>query len=343
LRKAEAVKAVAKKILAGKQKELIYKSKFGNVKPIISLDHLGKKIVAVGNRLYFGDHKTVPDFLDDYIKHEFNTTWWNEECKKPDQNRHPLIKLAFLKNQNFKNTAVQEDGLWKTIPDGPTNEFLSVAYDLYILRHHSSLQKKLIKQMRNPDKYHSFRYEAFVAATMIKAGFKIEYEDEGDGSKRHPEFTAVHLETGTKCSVEAKCRNRESPISLEDWNDGSRVVLGITHLINNAIGKAQGLPFILFVELNAPPLPNESFQKPWFKEVFEAPTSSNARNAEGKDLFNIVVFTNRPTNYTIGENPNNSYIFSVSLTPQLPLDQNIINSIHKTLELNGNIPSKFEE
>jgi hypothetical protein len=343
-RKHAAIAAAKQKFLAMETAEANRRRIFGEVRPQIATRFYGKKIVAVGDRIYRVESEdTFVDFLDKFIKTEFGLHWWNGECQKPEKDRHPLIRLAFLKHQHFLMNSKKDGNFFTTEVDGPTKEFLSVAYDLYVLRHHSVLQKKLIKKMKIPNTYHSFRYEAYVAAVMIKAGFEIEYEDETDGTSRHPEFTATHKKSGIKCSVEAKQRNRQLPITLEDWKDGAKVKLGITHLIRDAVGKDQGIPFILFVDIGAPPIEGNPFEKPWSKEILDSPSSSGARNQDGKDLFNVVVFTNRPAEYTVGRKPQTTEVVSISQFPLRPLPEAILLDIRRAISLHGNIPSNFEE
>jgi hypothetical protein len=46
--------------------------------------------------------------------------------------------------------------------------------------------------------------ELFAANVLIRAGFQLMLEDEGDGTSKHCEFTAVSRETGKKYWVKVK-------------------------------------------------------------------------------------------------------------------------------------------
>jgi hypothetical protein len=53
----------------------------------------------------------------------------------------------------------------------------------------------------------------FVAASLLRAGFDIAFEDESDSRTSHCEFTATSKRTGRSFSVEAKSRHRKLPMS----------------------------------------------------------------------------------------------------------------------------------
>ena len=85
--------------------------------------------------------------------------------------------------------------------------YLLLAYDLYILRDHRALLKRNVERMQHPDQFQGARYELTVTATMIRAGFDVIMENEGDKSTRHVELTAAHRVTGQRLAVEAKSRH----------------------------------------------------------------------------------------------------------------------------------------
>src|ERR1700722_1670668 len=114
--------------------------------------------------------------------------------------------------------------------------YLHLAYDLYALDHNAELQNKLLARLRNRDQFTGARYEVYVAATFIRAGFDIEFENEDDGSTTHCEFTATHRRTLKRFSVEAKRR------------EGSRVRIGT--LLNSALVKNANHARVVFIDIN---------------------------------------------------------------------------------------------
>ena len=86
----EVIAQIQKKI---KQEQLI-KQKYGDVRPIISINHQGHKIVAVGNQINHSKNwKTVHDFLFDYIKQCLDPQWGTKELKKDLSEMHPILLM----------------------------------------------------------------------------------------------------------------------------------------------------------------------------------------------------------------------------------------------------------
>ncbi len=111
-----------------------------------------------------------------------------------------------------------------------------------------------MRRLQHKDQFQGARHEAFVAATCIRAGYDIDYEDESDGTTRHVEFTATHRATGQKVSVEAKSRHRPGVLGREGTSVGSELVdAGIQRLIADALRKPASEPLVIFLDLNLPP------------------------------------------------------------------------------------------
>lgn len=88
--------------------------------------------------------------------------------------------------------------------NGDLFAFLSFAYDLFTLADNAEVQKSLLDRLRKADQYQGARYEMFVAASLLRAGFTIAFEDESDSTTSHCEFIATSKQTGRPFSVEAK-------------------------------------------------------------------------------------------------------------------------------------------
>lgn len=197
--------------------------------------------------------------------------------------------------------------------------------------------------MKQADKtnFWGARNEAMVAATFIRAGFDIEYEDESDGRSRLPEFVAVHRRSGERIAVEAKKRNR----GKVPQND-HEVRLGILDLMKSAVGKFNGLPLVLFLELDLPPIEGDPMKKPWIKELMKSHEEAGMRDTDGKDFCNLIVFTNYPPEHPedVSKYPGHSFIVTQSLVPKIPIKQPChLLEVISTVERQGKIPSWFEE
>ena len=124
--------------------------------------------------------------------------------------------------------------------------------------------------MKDIKQFQGARYEIFVAASFIKAGFNIEFEDETNRSVSHCEFVATHEESKTKYSVEAKSRHRAGYLGQE----GSRrkpdeIRLRIGTLLREALSKEASHTRIVFIDINMPPEEGLPFEKKWFKGLMK--------------------------------------------------------------------------
>jgi hypothetical protein len=121
---------------------------------------------------------------------------------------------------------------------GAMSAYLTLAYDLYSIAHNNELQSKLVARLKNIDQFWGARYEIFAAATLIRAGFEVEFEDEDDRSSTHCEFTATSRKSGRKFSVEAKHRA------------GTNFRFG--RQLNRALKKAAQFERLVFMDVNMP-------------------------------------------------------------------------------------------
>jgi len=145
-------KKIWKKHQEYRVKEKVRTQMFGKVRPIIHTNLKGYKMVAVGNQLHYSKSwKTFPDFLFSYIIHILGSDWGNQELKKPYDERHQILKwydgVCRFQGKQEKG----ENGVYSAIPDGFTAAYLRLAYDLYILRHHTALQNEVVKRLKNKD------------------------------------------------------------------------------------------------------------------------------------------------------------------------------------------------
>ena len=166
-------------------------------------------MVAVGSKIV---HPDVPDyewekpadFLISYLKSTLDKSWLDKEIGKAEECRHEISKwfLGGIPNLEKDNTKTW----WN--PNGKALALLHLAYDLYVLDNIGKLPKLLIDRLKNNENFNGARYELFVFATLIRAGFDIHYSDERSGlDGRVPECKAIHKESQIQIYVEAKTRN----------------------------------------------------------------------------------------------------------------------------------------
>jgi len=180
-------------------------------RPIISVEHQGYRLVAVGSELHWNKNwRTFHDFLFAYIRRVFTPEWGNAELKKDFAERHPLLQWYQKLCEFQKLHTVQRNGIHTGDMTGSIKLYLELAYDLYLCAHNAKLVPLLVKRLKNPKTFEGALYETFVLGSFVRAGFEIEMEDEDDSTTAHCEFVATHRETGRKFAVEAKAVASES-------------------------------------------------------------------------------------------------------------------------------------
>ncbi|MBB3219899.1 SEC-C metal-binding domain-containing protein [Pseudoduganella umbonata] len=261
------------------------RSQQGLGKPIISGSLGGRRLVAVRNRLLHAEGwRTFSDFLFDYIKMVLGPKWGTAELAKPIAERHPI--LVWYHYVCEVQTAHAVPGQIIDLPmTGAVEAYLMLAYDLYALDHNAELQEKLVARLRHPDQFAGARYEIFVAAALIRAGFALVFENEDDRQSTHCEFTATNTETGRCFSVEAKCRVSNGKFKLG-------------RQLYRALKKEAKHERMVFIELNMPDAINEDEMLDEVNRAVAAIRASEGRRVEGEMLPSAyVLITNSPAHH----------------------------------------------
>jgi hypothetical protein len=319
-----------------------YEDRFGQVGRVRSKKTGDDRLVQVGEKVHKGPWKTMTDFLADYARASFTVEWAAGELKKQPEQQHPVIRIhsefqGFLRREQRRQRHVS--GVFGARPNGSAAHFLNLAYDLYVLDNHRLLQRRLLARLRRARSYQGARYELFVAATCIRAGLSLELEDETDASRRHPEFVAVHT-TGVRIAVEAKSRHR--PGILGESGDRKKTLLAsradVIPLLNDALDKRPGLPFLIFVDVNLPASADGTkWARAFQAEVHKLPS-------ERLSIANAVVLTNTPHHFaspTEFDPPKEMAIIGLP-DPIFPLPLFIFEGLKGSLEKYGNIPQRFD-
>ena len=297
------------------------------------MTHKGHRVIAVGRRLYFHQEwRTFTDFLLFYVRDVMGCQWWEtEETKKG----HPILQWYDRFIEASKTATHEEGGIVSAVLDGLMAALVLLAYDLYVLRDHEKLQDEVVKRLRHRDQFYGARYELFVAATFIRAGFDFAYEDESDTTVKHVEFIAKHRESGLTIAVEAKGRRRveKGPFEVASIRPGVR------ELLVNAAEKKPVHPLVVFLELNLPP---ELTDQPpsWLPHV-DAVVKGIVQDAGGKRPFAGVLVTNRPHVYGQPDEPDPAKQFAVIRPHSSPIPIDVLDSLVRAITQYGNVPGKF--
>jgi hypothetical protein len=298
---------------------------FGAIPPIAnSLLPDGTRMVAAGGNIY----KSVPGetwhgFLYDHLQYNLGTAWFEAEAMKPREERHIIINW-------FEEICRKELGpegrftKWSQIEDtGATLAFRSLSYDLVCLLQGGCTADELIRRLKLPDQFEGARYEIWVIASFLRAGYSIEFEDESDRRTTHCEFTATNKAMGQKYSVEAKRRHRqgagpEMPLTTR---------LDVQGLIAEALRKTAAHERIIFIDINMPPNPGSIVDAPWIKQ-FQRANSLLALQPffRNNDTYKAhIMITNHPYHYVTSQSPDpKQQFFATSFNyPDLDKDGSI--------------------
>jgi hypothetical protein len=144
---------------------------------------------------------------------------------------------------------------------GAIKSFINLAYNVYLIAHHAGsdgdqIVKGYIDRLKSAraDDFSGALFETYAAAAFLKAGFKLEFEDEKDTSVSHVEFVAEYPKTGKKFSVEVKSRQRPPrSIGNADVDDVKR--LRVASKLNKALGKQAAYTRVVLIEISVPEVP----------------------------------------------------------------------------------------
>lgn len=335
------------------RKQQAHRSNYGFVRPIIHADFADHKVVVVGSAIHWSKKwRTFPDFLSDYIKKKIPEKWYKSQLEKPLESRHPIAQwyYRYCEFQQRNNTR-DENGLFSGEPDGPSLAFLVLAYELYLLEDHLSLQKKLIGRLLLPKGFQGARYEITVAATMIRAGFALGMEEEDDPSRQHPEFIATHTRSGLRVAVEAKSRHREGVLGLPgELHIGDNLAHDVRRLFRDAVAKAANGPLFIFIDANLPPSVAVEMASSW-QPQFTSMVVKEAKPIDENGItvghpHNLLMVTNIGYHYgAVGEPAPPPLFYSHWPDPRgcrYPLDARLIRAVEDSLEKYGLIPNEFE-
>ncbi len=235
----------------------------------------GQKVWAIGSRLYLNrpPKETFTEFIVSVLGSTLGEEWMAEQESRPEDERH-FVRRAYSKAMEWTRTMeVQEDGLLAGVPNGWMQYLISLAFDVASLIQAAEVPESLMRRLRTHDQYQGARYEVAVAAIFARLGCQIEFMVDEEHPEKHPEFIATHPEMGVRIAVEAKSRHRPGVIHRPGDHDDEEAQRGdVQRLYKRAVEKApaDGTPFMIFLDVNAPPTPDvPAFEKQWQRDIRE--------------------------------------------------------------------------
>ncbi len=267
-------------------------------------------------------HETFHEFILWHLKSIFGAEWREEQDAVNSDKRH--ILLTWLKSMQrlseSKVSTQHSEHLWSAEMTGEVRALIQFAYDVFCLEAIHKLPDFLITKLKNYNEFQGARYEVAVAAMIARAGFDIEFLDDKCGQESHCEFIATHRKTKIKYGVEAKSRRRPGVLHQYGVFDvGVNFKGDVKNLFKKALKqKPEGLPYIIFIDLNLPHSGEKDFRKKrWFPDIDKILSDEGKPTEENPDGFNALFFTNYAFYYCGDERaaPGGEYLGIISPKP----------------------------
>lgn len=318
------------------------KKRFGNAPPIISAVINGKRLVTINGQMYESENPkedwTLPaDFLIASLRSFLGGQWLDNEFKKAFDEQHEIAKWY-----SRGSPRLFEGEKWDS-PNGKGLALLHLAYDIYVLENVGRIPNRIIERLKNPLGFNGARYEVFVFATMIRAGFDLEYLDEASGqNSRVTECVATHNLSKEKVYVEAKTRDVRGVLGAPS---GNRKKIRLYAKIRDAIEKNPDGPYFVFVDANLPEITEDKRRIEYGKIHGEY---EKAMHKYKGSMPNLVCVTNIPFHY--GEDhaasPSSALIgLNIATDPKYRLasEHFLIKAVDDSLQQYAFVPKDFEE
>ncbi len=259
--------------------------------PQIQAEFHGKRMRAVRNRIYPRPiEESFQDFLINHLLWFLGEAWFNDEMKKPPQERHVILRWRTERNEQLlKYDSPNRDKSKPLVAPitGSGKALLVLADDVLQLSQALDAPSKVRERLGSMQEFQGVRYEILVASIFARCGFKIGFID--DQTKRNPEFIASK---GTeRIAVEAKSRRRRGALH-ERGEFAADAPAEIKRLYESALGQNPGgIPFLVFIDVNLPLTPEvPAKEKEWVKEAMQA--FDFRRREERVDPDTAIVLTN---------------------------------------------------
>lgn len=238
-----------------------------------------------------GDY-TFLHLVHDYALLFFGEDYLVEQEKIPLQSRHPALQWMYkYVEQTEMNEAVQT---------GAGAAWYRFAYDLYTISDNANLEKIMKERLLNFNSFQGARHELWTAALFITANFEIDFEDEVNNVRKHPEFIATDRESGTQIAVEAKSRHRRG---VKGFSNGTHKLPGeevaVRSLVLDAYQKENGLPLYVVIDVNLPPQTQEHGLESWLSELDSLMNDLTTEGYADPCPANVIFFHNDPSHYQI--------------------------------------------
>lgn len=330
------------------RKEHQYERRHGQVRPIISTEYAGHRLVAVGNKLHWAKAsalKNFPDFLNQYLHSVLGKGWGEKQVALPVDDQHPIVQWRTISSKQQRGQNPNAEGFY-TADSGAGFSWFRLAYDLYLIEHNVEFQKKLLRRLRDGNAFQGARFEIVSAAAMLPAGYELDFENDKLPGK-HTEFVATQKRAGNKLAVEAKSRHRPGVLGQK----GERVQperADIGGLLRAAVAKDPEQPLLVFIELNMPIIvPDGAPPTALANELEAAWTEVQAQNWPTGFPAIGVIFYNDASPWFLEElAPGRRAVFAIAMWPNKhrhefdarPLLHTVMTAMYQRLTIPNDFP-----
>jgi hypothetical protein len=251
--------------------------------------------VVIGRALMVGRWRTFTDFLLDYFAERMGRQWIAAEMQKGIDG-HPIGQWASAMREPQPTKAA---GIIKAKINNGFRSILSAAYNIYLIEHHyeqydEPLFERILNRLRRSQDFFSTLAETNAAASFLKAGFLLEYEDDLRAG-HHAEFIATYPQTKNRFSVEVATRSGEHRPAL---NIKDRIKL--KNKLSHALKKNLPWKRVVFIDLNIPDVlsdTNDALLDEILVEVEQAEHSLRIKSSPAPSAY--LFLTNQPFHYNL--------------------------------------------
>lgn len=330
-----------------------FTKKFGHARPPEGTVVDGKVWTIHDGGVYCQTQEGLYNFLNvihDHALHFYGIDYIEKEERKPPEQRNTAIQWMESYADHMEQLKRQEGYSEESYRVGVAAAWYRFAYDLFTIRDNSKLEKYVKERLLSNRTFQSARYELWVAAICITAGFDLVFEDERDNSERHPEFIATDRFSSTKIAVEAKSRHRRG---VKGFTGGADVKPGekvdIRGIVLEGYKKAGAFPLYIFVDVNLPPVENTDLWQKWMQELEVTMSDLSEEGYAEPCPANTVFFSNDPSHYLgtgrIGNQSDKLWIkYFGAKSPLVPHpDTDVCGRIMRAFEQRSSPPENFLE
>jgi len=276
-------------------------------RPIMSAQVGANRVVVVGKgKIYTGRWQTFHDFLRDYLIQSLGAEWVQTEQRKPLGQTH-IVAQWYAHAVEHAATMGQSEGIYSGPMTGAIRAFLQLAYNVYLIAHHGEgevMLTRFLRRLKSPrmDDFTGALFETYAAATFLKAGFSLAYEEIGPRQTSCVEFVARWPKTGQLFAVEVKARLRtgDAPEAGDRYEEIRRLRVG--QKLVDALRKAADHTRVVMIEVNVPDrLQSSELLAGWAAAAVEqVRANEEATQPDGSSYPPAYVFiTNRPFHHNM--------------------------------------------